>query len=53
MKRSSLAGIVIAALTLMAGLVLLCAYAGELKRLLKTFWDALESKRANLKLYMQ
>lgn len=52
MKKSSVFGIVAACLALVAGVVLLCVYMRELRRLVKTFWESLEAKRANLKIYM-
>jgi hypothetical protein len=53
MKRNSLTSIIVAALILMTGITLLCVYTKELKRFFKIFWDKLEAKQANLKLYMQ
>jgi hypothetical protein len=53
MKKSSIAGIVVASLTLVAGIVLLCVYMRELRQLCRTFWETLEAKRAKLKLYME
>lgn len=53
MKKSSVFGIIAACVTLVAGIVLLCVYMRELRRLAKTLWETLEAKRANLKLYME
>jgi ABC-type spermidine/putrescine transport system permease subunit II len=53
MKRNSITSVIAAALILMTGIALLCVYAKELKRFCKIFWDKLEAKQANLKLYMQ
>ena len=52
MKKSSIWGIVIAALALVAVIVALCVYMKELRRLWTTFWDKLQAKRANLQIYM-
>lgn len=52
MKKSSIWGIVIAALALVAVVVALCVYMKELRRLWTTFWDELQAKRANLQIYM-
>lgn len=53
MKKSSIVGIVAAALALATGIVLLCVYMRELRRFWSSLWDTLEAKRANLKLYME
>ena len=53
MKKSNVIGIVAACLALAAGIVLLCVYMRDLRRMAKKFWENLEAKRANLKLYME
>ena len=52
MKKSSIWGIVIASLAVVAVVVALCIYMKELRRLWNTFWDKLQAKRANLQIYM-
>ena len=52
MKKSSIWGIVVAALALIGVIVALCIYMKELRRLWTTFWDKLQAKRANLQIYM-
>jgi hypothetical protein len=52
MKKSSVWGIVIAALAVVAAIVAMCIYMKELRRLWTTFWDKLQAKRANLQIYM-
>ena len=53
MKKVSVFGIVAACLALAAGIVLLCVYMRDLRRAARKFWETLEAKRANLKLYME
>ena len=53
MKKSSVWGIIAACLAVTAGVVLLCVYMRELRCFFTTFWEKLEAKRANLKLYME
>lgn len=53
MKKTSVFGIVAACLALAAGIVLLCVYMRDLRRAARKFWETLEAKRANLKLYME
>ena len=53
MKKSNVIGIVAACLALAAGIVLLCVYMRDLRRMANKFWENLEAKRANLKLYME
>lgn len=52
MKKSSIWGIIIAAVALIGVIVALCIYMKELRRLWTTFWDKLQAKRANLQIYM-
>ena len=52
MKKSSIAGIIVAALALIGVIVVLCFYMKELRRMWTTFWDKLQAKRANLQIYM-
>lgn len=52
MKKSSIWGIIVAALALIGVIVALCIYMKELRRLWTTFWDKLQAKRANLQIYM-
>ena len=52
MKKSSIFGIVVAALAVVGIVVTLCLYMKELRRLFNTFWDKLQAKRANLQIYM-
>lgn len=53
MKKSSVIGIVAACLAVATVVVLLCVYMRDLRRAVKKFWENLEAKRANLKLYME
>lgn len=52
MKKSSIVGIIVAAVALIGVIVALCIYMKELRRLWNTFWDKLQAKRANLQIYM-
>lgn len=52
MKKSTIWGIVIGSLALVALVVTLCVYMKELRRLWTSFWDKLQAKRANLQIYM-
>lgn len=52
MKKSTIWGIVIAAMALVAVIVALCVYMKELRRMWTAFWDKLQAKRANLQIYM-
>jgi hypothetical protein len=52
MKKSTIWGIVIGSLALVAVVVTLCVYMKELRRLWNSFWDKLQAKRANLQIYM-
>ena len=52
MKKSSIVGIIVAAVALIGVIVALCIYMKELRRLWTTFWDKLQAKRANLQIYM-
>lgn len=52
MKKSSIVGIVIAAVAVIGVVVAMCIYMKELRRLWNSFWDKLQAKRANLQIYM-
>lgn len=52
MKKSTIWGIVIGSLALVAVVVTLCVYMKELRCLWNSFWDKLQAKRANLQIYM-
>lgn len=52
MKKSSIIGIVIAAVAVIGVVVAMCIYMKELRRLWNSFWDKLQAKRANLQIYM-
>ena len=52
MKKSSVVGIVIAALAVIGVVVALCIYMKELRKLWNSFWDKLQAKRSNLQIYM-
>ena len=52
MKKTSIWGIVAAALVLIAAVVALCVYMKELRRLWNAFWDKFPAQRANLQIYM-
>ena len=52
MKKSSIIGIVIAAVAVIGVVIAMCVYMKELRRLWNSFWDKLQAKRANLQIYM-
>ena len=52
MKKSTVWGIVIAALAVIGVVVALCIYMKELRRMWNSFWEKLQAKRANLQIYM-
>lgn len=52
MKKSTIWGVVISSLALVAVIVALCVYMKELRRLWESFWDKMQAKRANLQIYM-
>lgn len=52
MKKSSIFGIIVGVLAMVGIVVTLCLYMKELRRLFITFWDKLQEKRADLKIYM-
>lgn len=52
MKKSTIWGIVAAALALVAVIVAMCVYMKQLRNLWDAFWDKLQAKRANLQIYM-
>ena len=51
MKKSTVWGIVIAALAVIGVVVALCIYMKELRRMWNSFWEKLQAKRANLQIY--
>ena len=52
MKKSSIWGIIVAALALIGVIVALCIYMKDIKRIWNNFWDKWAAKRANLQVYM-
>lgn len=52
MKKSNVVGMIIGLLAVVGLVVTLCLYMKELRRLWNTFWDKLQAKYSNLKIYM-
>lgn len=53
MKKSTIWGIAISSVAVVAIIVALCVYMKELRKLWNDFWDKLEAKHANLQIYME
>ena len=53
MKKSGIVSIIIAALAVAAAIAAMCVYMEQLTKLWNEFWDKLQEKRADLRVYME